>query len=173
MKIAIASKGKELSSQVDERFGRAEFFIITDKKGETIEEVIKNDSKNNSTGAGTSAASLIAEKQVSLLLAGNLGPKAQAVIDAAGIKFINFEGKVSDALISVREKELDPLKAQSLPEYSASQTISRERRRAGSGRGMGNGKGRCRNRGKEMAMEANQCRCNGSRGTGKNGSWRF
>ena len=40
MKIAIPSKGKNLKSEMDDRFGRAEFFIIAsiDEKGnENIE----------------------------------------------------------------------------------------------------------------------------------------
>ncbi|PIE75234.1 MAG: hypothetical protein CSA18_00860 [Deltaproteobacteria bacterium] len=164
MKMAIASKGKDLSSEVDERFGRADFFLITDKNGEIIDEVIKNESKNNTTGAGTNAASLIAEKNVSLLIAGNLGPKAEAVINAAGIKFMSFAGKIRDALVFVKEKGLNSLKVQSSDELGNYQF--------GRGMGAGAGRGRCINRRRRTPMGPG-CRFGGGNGYGQGGRGRF
>lgn len=51
MKIAISSQGTDLNSQVDPRFGRAQYFIITDS--DTLDyEVIENPNISAAGGAG-------------------------------------------------------------------------------------------------------------------------
>ncbi|MGM0418998.1 MAG: NifB/NifX family molybdenum-iron cluster-binding protein [Thermodesulfobacteriota bacterium] len=184
MKTAIAAKGKDLTSQVDERFGRADFFLITDKDCQTIEEVIENVSKNDSTGAGTGAASLVAEKGVSFLVAGNLGPKAENVISTAGINFISFAGTVSEAMEFVRQNSsVQPdsfqpgAKTQAAPsadsfDYPRAGKGTGQGRGMGMGRGMGTGpgggRGQCRNPGKGQGRGGG-----GGKGMGRQNSRRF
>jgi len=189
MKTAIAAKGSDLTSQTDERFGRADFFLITDKDCRTIEEVIENVSKNDSTGAGTGAASLVAEKGVSFLVAGNLGPKAENVISTAGINFISFAGTVFEAMEFVRqnssvqqtffkptaESQTPSVKTENFDFPRAGKGVGQKPSTGpgmGMGRGMGTGpgggRGKCRNPGAGKSRGGS-----GGRGMGRQNSRRF
>lgn len=137
MKIAIASNGTNTDSQVDERFGRADFFLITNENGDQIEEVIENNSKNSQTGAGTGSASLIAEKGVKALFAGNLGPKAESVLNAAGINFISFQGTVAQAMEMADKDNF----------FNQNQNSGNLQQRGQQGAGMGYGRGMGKGRG--------------------------
>lgn len=100
-KICITAQGPELDSEVDPRFGRAPYFLIVNP--DTLEfEVLANDSKDMAHGAGIQTAQLIAGKKVSAVLTGQCGPKAQQVLDAAGIQIIGgITGKARDAVESL------------------------------------------------------------------------
>ena len=85
MKIAVSAKGTTIESLMDQRFGRAAFFIIvqTDDMGV---EVVDNSAVAASGGAGISAAQAIADKDVEAVVTGNVGPNAMNVLKAAKIK---------------------------------------------------------------------------------------
>jgi len=85
MIIAITSQGPSLDSKVDPKFGRCEYFIIYDL--ETMKyESINNPNARVGGGAGVQSAELMADKNVSVVLTGNPGPKASQTFDAADIK---------------------------------------------------------------------------------------
>jgi len=87
MKIAITSTGTEMNSDLDPRFGRAQYFIIYDIENNKIVEVINNNSNlNASGGAGTSAAQVIADNDATTVISGNFGPNASKGLLAFGIK---------------------------------------------------------------------------------------
>jgi len=91
MKIAVSAKGGSLSAQMDERFGRCEYFVIVDS--ETMRfNAIFNPSSAASGGAGPSAAREIAKHGAEALITGNVGVNAQQALDAAGIKVITGAG---------------------------------------------------------------------------------
>lgn len=97
MKIAVTSKGTDLDSEVDPRFGRASYILIVDS--ETFEfEVLDNKANVNALkGAGIQAASMLSEKRAQVLLTGFCGPNAFKTLKAAKI------GVANDAGGSVRE----------------------------------------------------------------------
>jgi predicted Fe-Mo cluster-binding NifX family protein len=97
MKIAVTSKGTDLDSAVDPRFGRASYILIVDS--ETFEfEVLDNKANVNALkGAGIQAASMISDKGAQVLLTGFCGPNAFKTLKAANI------GVANDAGGSVRE----------------------------------------------------------------------
>lgn len=79
MKLAIALKENKYDSIVDERFGRAPYFIIIDN--ETNEyEIIENEAKDENTGAGLKAVKNLVKLQVEIIIAGEIGPKAGELI---------------------------------------------------------------------------------------------
>lgn len=86
MKLAVISKGKELSSKIDERFGRGDSFIVVDT--ETMEfEWIDNEAKNASGGAGPQAVRILAKTGAeAVVLDSNLGPKASTTLESFEIK---------------------------------------------------------------------------------------
>ena len=85
MKIAVSAKGNTMESQIDQRFGRAAFFIIVQTDDMEI-EVVDNSAVAASGGAGISAAQAIADKDVEAVVTGNVGPNAMNVLKAAKIK---------------------------------------------------------------------------------------
>lgn len=97
MKIGIAATGGSLDALVSERFGRCAFFLIVDS--ETMRfEAFSNPAGGNAGGAGPAAANELAKRGAEMLLAGEVGPKAQQALDAAGIRFVQASGPVREAL---------------------------------------------------------------------------
>ena len=99
MKIAITSKGTDLDSEVDPRFGRAPYILIVNS--ETFEfEVLDNKANVNALkGAGIQAASMISDKGAEVLLTGFCGPNAFKTLKAAKIGVANDAGgSIRDAV---------------------------------------------------------------------------
>ena len=85
MKVAISATGKDLSCQMDPRFGRCQYFVFVDP--ETMEfEAFENEGLMVSGGAGVHAAQLVVQKGAKALITGNLGPNAASALSASGIK---------------------------------------------------------------------------------------
>ncbi len=89
MKICITAAGQGLDAHVDERFGRAPFFVIVDSES-MQHETIRNPAMDAGQGAGIAAAQSIAQQGVRALLTGFVGPKAYSALQAAGIQI--FDG---------------------------------------------------------------------------------
>jgi predicted Fe-Mo cluster-binding NifX family protein len=84
MKIAVSASGQDLDAQIDQRFGRCEYFLIVDT--DTMEtQVFPNDTRNQTSGAGVQAAGFVIDKGARAVLTGSCGPKAMDVFDAQGI----------------------------------------------------------------------------------------
>jgi len=91
MKIAITSRGNDLSAEIDPRFGRCQYFVIVDT--ETMEfESVENASAMAMGGAGPQAAQAISQKGAEAVITGNVGPNAYQALEAAGIKVITGAG---------------------------------------------------------------------------------
>ena len=99
MKIAVSSRGKELDSEVDQRFGRAAYFVVVDS--ETFDFVVVDNqaAAQAMQGAGIQAAKAVANKGAEVLLTGNCGPKAFTTLNTAGIDVVlNVGGTVRSAV---------------------------------------------------------------------------
>lgn len=111
MKIAISTRGKTIGDLVDQRFGRAEGFIIVDTEMQTVKYVENSANCALAHGAGINTAQLMDENDVSWVLTGHVGPKAKDALDAISVK--TYEGLDSnlscfDALASfTKEKKID------------------------------------------------------------------
>jgi predicted Fe-Mo cluster-binding NifX family protein len=92
MKIAIASQGRDLDSQVDPRFGRAKFFVVVDTEQEGFSARDNSQNLGAAQGAGIQAGKNVVDLGVEALIAGHLGPKAWATLQAGDIKV--FTGAV-------------------------------------------------------------------------------
>jgi predicted Fe-Mo cluster-binding NifX family protein len=98
MKIAVSATGGSLSAQMDERFGRCEYFIIVDSETMRFNAVL-NPSFDASGGAGPSAAKKIAEYETEVLITGTVGLNAQQALEAVGIKLVTgAKGTVKEAV---------------------------------------------------------------------------
>ena len=94
MKIAIASEGKELDSEISLMGGRAPYYLIFEDK--KLVEAMKNPFAVGGGGAGWSIAYKLAEKNVELVVAGNLGQNMKTALNQKELKFKEAEGKVKD-----------------------------------------------------------------------------
>jgi predicted Fe-Mo cluster-binding NifX family protein len=109
MKIAVTSAGKELTSAIDPRFGRAAYFILVDPESMEYQVVDNKQNFDLPQGAGIQAGKTIVDSHADVLITGNCGPKAFRVLEQAGIKVITAaEGMVKDAVMQYKNGELKP-----------------------------------------------------------------
>lgn len=107
MKIAISSSGADLSSEVDPRFGRAANFIVVDSDTMNFEVVENTQNLNLPQGAGIQAGKTVVDSGAEVVLTGNCGPKAFAVLQQVGIAVvIGVQGIVGDAVTAYKNGEL-------------------------------------------------------------------
>jgi predicted Fe-Mo cluster-binding NifX family protein len=100
MKVAISSTGKDLNSNVNSVFGRCPYFVIAEIENKKIIRIesVKNISAGQMGGAGISAAQSVAEKNVNVVITGNVGPRALDVLKQFNVKVFNGSGLVKKAL---------------------------------------------------------------------------
>lgn len=134
MKICITSQAENLDSALDGRFGRCAYFIIYDTETREFDS-IANPYVNESGGAGIKAAELVASKNVSVVLIGNIGPKAFDVLKTANVSIISgLSGNVKEIIEKYRNKELKAMdKPTVAAKFGTEQTTVWPR----CGRGMG------------------------------------
>jgi predicted Fe-Mo cluster-binding NifX family protein len=150
MKVADSATVAELSSQVDPRFGRAEYLRIIDTDSRAIVEVIDNkEAAGMAQGAGINLAGRVADAGAEAIITGVVGPKAAAVCEKAGIAMVNgASGTVAEA---VEQFLADPQARAATPTRGSGAAVPDEPGRGpgcrgGKGRnnGAGMGRGRCR-----------------------------
>ncbi|QTA82918.1 Dinitrogenase iron-molybdenum cofactor domain-containing protein [Desulfonema limicola] len=104
MKIAVTSKGRDLDSQVDPRFGRAPYIIIVDPSSLEFEVIDNAANVNAFKGAGIQTAAMVSDKGAAALLTGYCGPNAFRTLSAGGVKVCNdVTGTVKDAVEAFNE----------------------------------------------------------------------
>ena len=108
VKVAISSMDKNINGNVADVFGRCSYFIIAQveqgKIGET--KVIENGNINQISGAGVSAAQLIAEQKVEAVISKNMGPRAVDVLTQFNIEIYSGEGAIKEVLQKFIDKKL-------------------------------------------------------------------
>lgn len=109
MKVAVSSSGKTVESDLDPRFGRAQYFIIVDTDTLEVVEVKENTQNLNlPQGAGIQAGKNVAECGVEVVITGNCGPKAFKVLQAAGIKVVTgVQGSIKEAIEKFKKDALE------------------------------------------------------------------
>jgi len=166
MKICITSESDNLDSKVESRFGRSPYFIIYDTNTADF-EAIKNPNIEESSGVGIKSGQLIADKKVSVVLTGKVGPKAFDALKAAGIEIIDTAfGTVKETIdkyqagsFKISEKPTDKSQFIGAPQGQGVQIDGwfgrcfrrwfefgsgrgrRGKQSGGSGQGMGQGRG--------------------------------
>jgi len=110
MKIALASSGQKLTSLVDQRFGRCPYFLIVDSKNKHF-KVLKNTAIKADRGVGISAAQIIVDQKVKVIIAGNFGPNAIRVLRTSDLKLFSASPKttINQALDQLEHHQLKPV----------------------------------------------------------------
>jgi predicted Fe-Mo cluster-binding NifX family protein len=107
MKIAITATGQELTSSVDPRFGRAKYFILVDTEsgGAVAHDNAQN--LNAAQGAGIQSGETVVRLGATVLITGNVGPKAFRILNAAGVKvYLSGPTTVAEALRQFKAGDL-------------------------------------------------------------------
>ena len=107
MKIAVTSQGKELSSEIDLRFGRAKCLVVIDTETSDFQVHDNTVNLNAVQGAGIQTGQNIANLNVEAVITGNVGPNAFKTLNAAGVKiFLAEKQTVAEAVESFKTGKL-------------------------------------------------------------------
>jgi predicted Fe-Mo cluster-binding NifX family protein len=111
MKIAVSAQGDTLESPTSPVFGRSTSYVFVDSETMTF-EAVPNPAMSQGGGAGIQAAQLVVNRGAQVVLAGNLGPNAFDVLDAAGVRaYLVPEGSVRQAVEAFKAGRLQPIEA--------------------------------------------------------------
>lgn len=110
MKIAVCSKSEGVESLADDRFGRAEYYVIFDTESR-VGKTIENTARGESAGAGGSAVRLLSKNNVDVVLVPELGPKAVDAVNAFEIKAYRYtkQGTVRELIAAYQAGELQSI----------------------------------------------------------------
>jgi len=101
-KIAVAAKEKTAASQVSDVAARCPYFLIFDGAGRLL-EAIGNPFKEAGRRVGTSVAAFLAQKGVSLVVAGTFGKNMIRAMREEGMEYLEFKGSAVEALKKILE----------------------------------------------------------------------
>lgn len=97
MRIAVPAAGPDPASAAEERFGRAPGFLILDTQSGSWEFAANTQNYDAPQGAGIQSAAHLVNAGVDAVCSPNLGPKAYAVLQQAGIPvYVLQAGSVAD-----------------------------------------------------------------------------
>lgn len=98
MKICITASGDNLDAQINLRFGRCDYFIIWDDEKRAF-EVTKNPNIDAGSGAGIQSAQLVVAKGVSVVITGQIGPKAEKILQDVNVRVISvMNGSIKEII---------------------------------------------------------------------------
>lgn len=114
MKFAVSAEKAEMAARVEQRFGRAQWFVIVDDRTGQWEELYNVVNASAQQGAGIATARALTERNVEAVVTGHVGPKAAEALSAAGIEVCTFTGGlVSDAIAAFKNGRLKPVRSRS------------------------------------------------------------
>lgn len=106
MKVCVTGTQADPESSVDPRFGRAGSLLIADTDNPEFEVLER--ATEASHGAGVKAAQAVISAGAEAVVTGEVGPKAMAVLEAAGIPVYRANGlSVADAVEAFRQGSLE------------------------------------------------------------------
>ena len=114
MKICVTSQADNLDAELDPRFGRCKYFLFVDK--DTLEfEAVENPNIEATGGAGIQSGQLVANKGVTTVLTGNVGPNAFETLKAAGIDVVTgLSGSIREVVEKYKKGETEPTQGPSV-----------------------------------------------------------
>lgn len=106
--VAIGARGKDMDASVDQRFGRAPFFILIDPVTQEWEPFDNPANLTSFEDIGRFAAKSLTQNQsVETVITGNCGARAFQELQKAGVKiFLGAQGTVAQAFTNWRQSKL-------------------------------------------------------------------
>ncbi len=101
-KIAVAAEGKTVRSEVSGVAARCPYFLIFDTDGVLI-EAIDNPFKGAKRGAGRSVVPFLAQKGVTVVVAGEFGRNMKQTMTEKGVNCLQFQGSVQAAIKEIQD----------------------------------------------------------------------
>jgi len=106
MKICIPTTDPNLSSPIDQVFGRCGYFLIVDSESEKF-KIQANKAKEAERGAGIQASQTVVDLGAEVVICSNIGPNALSVLQESGVKVISgVSGTAKEALEKFKSGEL-------------------------------------------------------------------
>ncbi len=102
--IAVASEGKTLKDSVSQVAARCPYFLFIDGTGKLL-EAVDNPTEDTKGSKGVLAANFLAEKNVTIVIAGNFGNKMKDALETKEIAYFESQGIVEEAIKKVLEKK--------------------------------------------------------------------
>jgi predicted Fe-Mo cluster-binding NifX family protein len=102
IKIAVSSDEETIDSQVSNLGARSPWFLLFDEQG-SLTNTLENPYRNQRQ-AGVKCAEFLKNQNVTVFVAGNVGPKMGAALESMGIAFIPFSGSVKEGVNQVLKK---------------------------------------------------------------------
>ena len=109
MKVAITAQGKgsDVESEVDPRFGRAQWIIVVDTETGDVRTHDNAVNLNAVSGAGVQTASNVVDFGAEAVITGNVGPKAFRTLSAADVGVFLVENcTVKESVKKLKKDEL-------------------------------------------------------------------
>jgi len=100
MKVVVSALGPSLDDAVDDRFGRAMYFIVADTDGTLIEAFDNSTNRNAMHAAGIASAELVSDRKAEAVITGHLGPKAFSALKQCGVPGYNASGMTVRAALA-------------------------------------------------------------------------
>ena len=108
MKVAVTSQGKELSSEIDPRFGRAKWLLLVDTETEVVGTYDNTVNLNLAQGAGIQTGQNVVNLGAEAVITGNIGPNAYKTLSTANVKVYLSEVKtIQEAVELFKAGELN------------------------------------------------------------------
>lgn len=110
MIVGITARATGTDAPVEQRFGRAPYFVFVDTETGKSESV-ENPLVDAAGGVGPRAVQMLAEHGAAVLITGQVGGNAARALEAGGIKAYAYRGSgsVADALAEHAAGTLGPL----------------------------------------------------------------
>ena len=118
MKVAVASEGLTLKSQMHPYFGRARCFLIVDTDSGTFTTYDNTENLHSVHTAGMQAAGNIISLGVNAVITRSIGPKAFATLEAGNVKVYTTEsGTVADVIEDLKSGRLQPARKANVQDH--------------------------------------------------------
>jgi len=108
--ICITARGAGMDAPVEQRFGRAPYFVFVDTEtGDS--NAVANSLVDAAGGVGPRAAQVLVDHRATVLITGQVGGNAARALQAGGIRVYAYrgDGRVADALEQYTAGKLAPL----------------------------------------------------------------
>jgi len=107
MKICVTAKGSGIDAQVEERFGRAPYFVFIDEESGDA-QTVQNAGAGGAGGVGIKSAQTMVDNDAKVVITGQVGGNANSALSAAGIAVYEYRagGSVKDAVAAYRAGKL-------------------------------------------------------------------
>ncbi|MGL4998807.1 MAG: NifB/NifX family molybdenum-iron cluster-binding protein [Cetobacterium sp.] len=111
MKVGVTVEEDCISTKLDDRFGRANYFAVLELENNEIIniEFIKNTFKDEVSGAGQKLALFLKENNIEKVIVPELGPKAKIALKKLEIKAFkkNNSNYLEEAIKNIKENQLE------------------------------------------------------------------